>query len=173
MLTTCRFIAIIAMLGIIPLNAQLHGREKFQPKEADAELEKWQGLWQDFCGGVRHQDGEQIVVQPVEHGRCFFICGDRLIWLTNDGRPTGTEERITLDAKASPKRITRTLVLFEGKKVVAAESVGIYKMTESGPVIHFGLEPGKAPNKFLELNKPAKGVDGTEWMIGRKKLGGK
>jgi murein DD-endopeptidase MepM/ murein hydrolase activator NlpD len=65
------------------------------------------------------------------------------------------------------------IVLIEGKKVTAAEQVGIYKFTETGPVVHFGLKPGQAPNQFLEINKPAKGNDGTEWMIGRKKLTGK
>ena len=65
------------------------------------------------------------------------------------------------------------MVLIEGKKVASGEQVGIYKITESGPVIHFGLQPGKAPNRFLEINKPANGVDGAEWMIGRKKLAGK
>jgi len=173
MFSTCHFIAITTIFGVFYLGAHVHGEEKSKLNEADAELEKWQGLWQDLCGGMTHKDGEQVVRQPVIDGRGFFICGDRLIWLTDEGRPSGTEERIALDAKANPKRITRKVVLSEGKKVIAAEAVGIYKMTELGPVINFGLEPGKVPNQFLEINKPTKGVDGAEWMIGRKKLGSK
>ncbi len=173
MLLISRFIAITTAVGILFLGTHVNGEEKPKPIEVDAELEKWQGLWQDFLGGMTHKDGEQVVRQPIINGRCFFICGDRLIWLTDDGRPSGTEERIALDAKANPKRITRTVVLLEGKKVIAAAQIGIYKKTELGPVIHFGLEPGRALNQFLEINKPAKGVDGTEWMIGRKKLEGK
>lgn len=172
MLATRRSIAMIALLGILGLGAHMNGGENPRPKEADAEPEKWQGLWQDFSGGMTHKDGEQHVIQPVSDGRSFFICGDRLIWLTDDGLPSGNEERVTWDVKAEPKRITRTIVLLKGKKVLAGTQVGIYKMTESGPVIHFGLEPGKVPDRFLEMNKPAKGVDGAEWMIGRKKLRG-
>jgi hypothetical protein len=172
MLSTYRIVSTTALVALLSLAAHVSGGAKPKPNEADAELEKWQGLWQDFLGGMTHQNGEQVVRQPVTNGRCFFVCGDRLIWLTDDGRPSGTEERIALDVKANSKRISRTMVLSEGKKVVAAAQVGIYKMTERGPVVHFGLESGKAPHQFLELNKPAKGVDGTQWLIGRKKLGG-
>jgi hypothetical protein len=61
---------------------------------------KFQGLWQDHLGGAEHSDGDQTVRQPVLEGPCFFIRGDRLIWLTDDGRPSGHEERITLNIKA-------------------------------------------------------------------------
>jgi uncharacterized protein (TIGR03067 family) len=138
--------------------------------ELQAELRKFQGLWQDHLGGAEHSDGDQSVRQPVLEGPCFFIRGDRLIWLTDDGRPSGREERVTLNIKADPKQITRTPVLIDGKEVAAAPSHGIYEATESGLRIQFGLDGKPAPKRFLELNKPAKGVDGREWIISRKKL---
>jgi RNA polymerase sigma factor (sigma-70 family) len=136
-----------------------------------AELNELQGLWQDHLGGTEHVDGEEIVRQPVVSGPCFFVRGDRLIWLTEDGRPSGKEEQITLDVKADPKRITLTPVLIDGKAVAARATVGIFELTKSGPRIHLGLADAP-PKRFLEPRKPVKGVDGREWTISRKKLGG-
>jgi RNA polymerase sigma factor (sigma-70 family) len=136
-----------------------------------AELNELQGLWQDHMGGMEHTDGEEIVRQPVVNGKCFFIRGDRLIWLTEDGRPSGKEEQITLDVKADPKRIALTPVLIDGKAVAARATVGIFELTKTGPRIHLGLD-GSTPKRFLEPRKPVKGVDGREWLISRKKLGG-
>src|SRR5436190_178505 len=86
--------------------------EADEPKqdEAQAGLKKWQGLWQTSPGGVRHRDGKQVVANPVLEGPFFFVCGDRLIWLDEEGKPSGKEEKIALDVKADPKRVTLTPV---------------------------------------------------------------
>jgi uncharacterized protein (TIGR03067 family) len=143
-----------------------------EPKqdEVQAELKKWQGLWQTSPGGIRHRDGEQAVANPVLDGPCFFVRGDRLIWLDEEGKPSGKEEKISLDVKSDPKRITVTPV---GAGKDSKPTHGIYSATGSTLTIHFGLDGGPAPKQFLELNKPVKGVDGQEWLVQRKKLQGK
>jgi RNA polymerase sigma-70 factor (ECF subfamily) len=161
----------------IPKAASVEPSEKPEPPKdsigkdmPSAELNELQGLWRDHMGGMEHMDGEEIVRQPVVNGKCFFIRGDRLIWLTGDGRPSGKEEQITLDVKADPKRISLTPVLIDGKAVAARATVGIFELTKTGPRIHFGLDDAP-PKRFLEPRKPIKGVDGREWLISRKKLG--
>jgi uncharacterized protein (TIGR03067 family) len=133
------------------------------------ELKKWQGLWQTSPGGIEQRDGKQVVRQPSLDGPCFFVLGDRLIWLDNEGKPTGKEERIVLDGKADPKRVTLTK-FGEGKGEKGTE--GIYSATGSTLQVNLGLDGGPAPKQFLELNKPVKGVDGREWLVARKKLQG-
>jgi uncharacterized protein (TIGR03067 family) len=142
-----------------------------EPKKdtVESELKLLQGLWQSSPGGMEHRDGKQVVRNPVLEGPCFFIAGDRLINLDAEGKPTGKEEKITLDVKADPKRITLTPV---GEKN-AKPTHGIYSATGSSLIIHLGLDGGPAPKQFLELNKPVKGVDGSEWLVHRKKLQGK
>src|SRR5581483_5913645 len=73
-----------------------------EPKqdEAQAELKKWQGLWQTSPGGMQHRDGKQVVANPALGGPCFFVCGDRLLWLDEEGKPSGKEEKIALAVKA-------------------------------------------------------------------------
>jgi uncharacterized protein (TIGR03067 family) len=140
------------------------------PKKDDgqaAEFKKLQGLWQTVPGGIEQQDGEQIVRQPTLDGPCFFIRGDRLIWLDEEGAPNGKEATITLDIKASPKLITLTPV--DGKKEEKPVR-GIYEVEGSNLHVNIGLDGGAPPKQFLELNKPIKGVDGREMLIGRKKL---
>jgi uncharacterized protein (TIGR03067 family) len=137
--------------------------------EAQSELKKLQGLWQTSPGGIEHRDGSQIVRNPVIDGPCFYIRGDRLIWLDEDGKPTGMEKTITLDVKSDPRQITLTPV--DGKKD-DKPSHGIYSATDSSLMIHLGLDGGPAPKQFLELNKPIKGVDGHEWLVSRKRLKG-
>ena len=165
--------SITLLSGLLLLVAAVASRADEPPAELQAELNKLQGLWQDHLGGAEHRNGEEVVRQPVHGGPCFFICGDRLIWLTDDGQPSGREERLTLDIKTDPKRITRTLVLVDGKKVAAAPVHGIYEVTESGLRVQFGLDGGPAPRRFLVGNKPDKEVDGQVWLISRKKLGEK
>ena len=157
-------VAVATFLGL-PATAD-------EPKldAAQAELKKLQGLWQTSPGGMEHQDGKQVVRNPVLDGPCFFVCGDRLLWLDEEGKPSGKEEKITLDVKADPMRITLTPV---GKDKEAKPSHGIYTATGSTLTIHLGLEGGPAPKQFLELNNPVKGVDGSEWLVRRKKLQGK
>lgn len=135
--------------------------------DAQAELKKFQGLWQTAPGGMEHRDGKQVVRNPVLDGPCFFVCGDRLLWLDEEGKPSGKEEKIVLDAKANPQRITLTPV---GKGNEAKPSHGIYTATGSTLTIHLGLDGGPAPMQFLELNNPVKGVNGSEWLVRRKKL---
>lgn len=143
-----------------------------EPKqdEAQAELKKWQGLWQTSPGGMEHRDGKQVVRNPVLEGPCFFVCGERLIWLDEEGKPLGKEEKIALEVKANPKRVTLTKV---GGGKDEKPTQGIYSATGSTLTIHLGLDEGPAPKQFLELNKPVKGVDGSEWLVHRKKLQGK
>ena len=135
-----------------------------------AELKKWQGLWQTSPGGMRHQDGTQVVALPGREGPCFFVSGARLIWLDEEGKPSGKEEKIALDVKADPKRVTLTPV---GGGKASKPTHGIYSATDSTLTIHLGLDGGPAPKQFLGLNNPIKGVDGSEWLVQRKKLQGK
>jgi len=116
------------------------------------------------------RDGKQVVRNPVLDGPCFFVRADRLIWLDEEGKPTGEEEAIALDVEADPKRIILTRVGGEKDEKL---SQGIYSATDSSLTIHRGLDGGPAPKQFLELNKPVKGVDGGEWLVHRKKLRGK
>ena len=129
------------------------------------DLKIWQGLWQTLPGGIEQRDGKQIVRQPSLDGPCFFVVGDRLIWLDNEGKPTGKEERIVLDEKADPKQVTLTKTASDEKP-----TKGIYSVTGSTLRVNLGLDGGPAPKQFLELNKPVKGVDGREWLVARKKL---
>jgi uncharacterized protein (TIGR03067 family) len=142
-----------------------------EPKKdgMQAELDKLQGLWQTSPGGMEHRDGQQVVRNPVLEGPCFFIRGDRLIWLDDEGKPSGKEETIELDIKSGPKRITRTPI---AAKKDEPRLQGIYTATDSSLIVHFGLEGGPAPKRFLELNAPVKGIDGHEWLVHRKKLNG-
>jgi uncharacterized protein (TIGR03067 family) len=143
-----------------------------EPKqdEVQAELKKWQGLWQTFPGGMEHRDGKQVVRNPVLDRPCFFVRGNRLIWLDEEGKPNGKEEMIVLDVKADPKRVTRTKV---GGGKDEKPTHGIYSATDSTLMLHLGLDGGPAPKQFLELNMPVKGIDGSEWLVARKKLQGK
>lgn len=160
-------LAAVAVAAMIWLPASA---EEPKQDEAQAELEKLQGLWQTSTGGMEHKDGKQVVRTPSPDGPCFFICGDRLIWLDAEGKPAGREQRITLDVKANPKQITLTPI---GEDKRSKLTHGIYSATGSALTIHVGLESGRAPKQFLELNKPVKDVDGREWLVGRKKLQGK
>ena len=138
--------------------------------DTQSELKQFQGLWQVSPGGMEHQTGGQVVRNPVLDGPCFFIHGDRLIWLDKDGKPTGKEEAITLDVKAAPKRITLSPM---GGGKGEKPSHGIYSAAGSSLTVHLGLNGGPAPKQFLKLNKPVKGVDGSEWLVHRKTLQGK
>ena len=90
----------VATLFWIPAAAE-------EPKqdEVQAELKKWQGLWQTSPGGMQHRDGKQVVANPVLDGPCFFVCGDRLIWL-DEGELTVIEGSIT--DRAAVRRDRRT-----------------------------------------------------------------
>ncbi len=147
--------------------------------DSQAELKKLQGLWQHVPGGMHHQDGAQVVRGPAGDGPCFFIHGDKLIWLDKEGKPSGEGETVTLDPTADPKRIKFTRKDQGGKEHVLRE--GIYSCSpvregESAAdslTIHLALEGKPVPKRFLELNKPVEGVDGREWLVGRYKLQGK
>jgi RNA polymerase sigma-70 factor (ECF subfamily) len=166
-----------------PLAAPGPGTRGGGPKgDTQAELKKFQGLWQHVPGGMEHQDGEQVVRGPAPGGPCFFIRGDKLVWLDKEGKPSGEEETVTLDRAADPKRIKFTTKGAGGKERVLRE--GIYKWerlpaARAGGAaadvltIHVALKGGPVPKRFLELNKPVKGVDGREWLVSRYKLQGK
>ncbi len=169
-----RTVLAICVTSVIALGLPSAERGAFadEPKKDDpqAELKKFQGLWQTSPGGIEHREGKQVVRNPVLQGPCFFVRADRLIWLDAEGKPTGKEATITLDTKAEPKKITLTPA--GGKKDDKPEN-GIYSATDTTLTIHLGLDGGPAPKQFLELNKPVKGVDGEEWPVSRKKLQGK
>jgi uncharacterized protein (TIGR03067 family) len=144
--------------------------------DVHAELKKLQGLWQHIPGGMRHEDGAQVVRGPARDGPYFFIHGDKLIWLDKDGKPSGEEETVTLDPTADPKRIKFSTKGQGGKEQVLRE--GIYS---SSPVregetaadiltIQIALEGRPVPKRFLEFNKPVEGVDGREFLVSRSKL---
>jgi uncharacterized protein (TIGR03067 family) len=139
--------------------------------DSQAELKKVQGLWMHVPGGINHQDGGQVVRGPARDGPCFFIREDKLIWLDKDGKPSGEEETVTLDPTADPKRIKFTRKDARGQEHVLRE--GIYGATADAWTIHIALEGKPVPTRFLELNKPVKGVDGREWLVGRCKIQGK
>ena len=146
--------------------------------DPQAELKKIQGLWEHIPGGMEHLDGGQVVRGPNRDGPCFFICGDKLIWLDKDGKPSG-EETVTLDPTANPPRIKFTAKGEGGQDRVLRE--GIYSLsavrdgqsTADTLAIQIALEGRPVPKRFLEFNKPAAGVDGREWLVSRYKLEGK
>jgi uncharacterized protein (TIGR03067 family) len=145
------------------------GLRGYGPKgDGRAELEKLQGLWMHVPGGIRQQDGEQVVRGPSRSGPCFFIRGDKLIWLDKGGKPSGEEETVTLDPAADPKRIKFTKKGEGGKEQVLRE--GIYEAATDAWTVHVALAGKPVPKRFLELNKPVEGVDGCEWLVGRRKL---
>jgi uncharacterized protein (TIGR03067 family) len=150
-----------------------------RPKaDPQTELKKLQGLWQHVPGGMEHRDGGQVVRGPAREGPCFFICGDKLIWLDKEGKPSG-EETVTLDPTANPKRIKFTSKGEGGKDRALREGIYSLPAIREGEdaadilTIHVALEGRPVPKRFLELNKPAKGVDGREWLVSRCKLQGK
>jgi len=163
----------VLMMSMVVLGSSAVSRHAAAaaPKKdvVQSELKMLQGLWQTSPGGMYHRDGRQVVANPVLNGPCFFIRENRLIWLDEVGKPTGREEVITLDVKSNPKRITLTPVAGDKEE---GTRYGIYSVTESYLTIHLGLDGKPAPRQFLELNKPIKGVDGREWLVSRKKLGG-
>jgi uncharacterized protein (TIGR03067 family) len=152
--------------------------------DTGAELKKLQGLWQHIPGGMEHQDGEQIVRGPARDGPYFFVHGNKLIWLDQEGKPSREQETITLEPTADPKRIKFTKDGKDGKD--GKEDVvreGIYRWVRLPGVlegeaardcltIHVALEGKPVPRRFLEFNKPIKGVDGCEWLVSRGKLQG-
>jgi RNA polymerase sigma factor (sigma-70 family) len=158
-----------------PTTRKLDARGR--PRGTQAELKKLQGLWEHVPGGLKHQDGEQVVRGPAGDGPCFFIRGDKLIRLDKKERqPSGDEETVTLDTTAEPKRIKFTTRGADGKERVLRE--GIYKWERLPAIgkgeaaadvltIHVALEGRPVPKRFLELNKPVKGVDGREWLVAR------
>jgi uncharacterized protein (TIGR03067 family) len=127
---------------------------------------------------MEHRDGGQVVRGPAREGPCFFICGDKLIWLDTEGKPSG-EETVTLDPTANPKRIKFTSKGEGGKERVLREGIYSLPPIREGEAaadfltIHVALEGRPVPKRFLELNKPAEGVDGREWLVTRCKLQGK
>jgi uncharacterized protein (TIGR03067 family) len=148
---------------------QLAGADLPKDERTRSDLAKLQGLWQTSPGGMEHRGGQQVVRNPVLDGPCFFVCGQRLIWLDPQGIPTGQEDTITLDVQAEPKRITLTPA---GDGAGKKPSHGIYLATDTSLIVHLGLDGGPAPQQFLELNKPVMGRDGEEWLVSRKKLYG-
>lgn len=136
--------------------------------DSQSELKKIQGLWMHVSGGIKQVDGGQVVRGPTRDGPCFFIWGNKLIWLDKEGKPSGDEETVTLDPAADPKRIKFTRKGERGKEDVLRE--GIYEATADVLTIHIALEGKPVPKRFLELNKPVEGVDGCEWLVGRCKL---
>ena len=117
-----------------------------EPKKDDtqSELKKLQGLWETSPGGAVHRDGKQVVYQPGIDGPCFFVHGDRLIWLEKEGKPSGEELTIKLEVTADPKRITFTPVGDgKGKKPIH----GIYAVTGPSLRLHIGLDGGPAPQE--------------------------
>lgn len=143
-----------------------------EPKgDSQAELKKLQGLWMHIPGGLTQQDGEQVVRGPARDGPCFFISGEKLMWLDTEGKPSGEEETVTLDPAADPKRIKFSKKGERGQEQVLRE--GIYQATADAWTIHVALAGKPVPKRFLELNKPVEGVDGREWLVGRCKIEGK
>ena len=165
-------VALIVSASVMWLQTASRQARADEPKkdETQTELKKLQGLWHTLPGGIAHQGGSQVVRLPAADGPCFFIIDDRLLWLDEEGKPTGKEEAIHLDVKADPKRITLTPVGGEEAKM---PSHGIYSATDSSLTIHLGLDGGPAPKQFLEFDQPIKGVDGSEWLVSRKSLQGK
>ncbi len=169
-------LAAVALFIAAPGLALRGGGPKGDPK---AELKKFQGLWQHIPGGMEHQDGGQVVRGPAGEGPCFFIRGDKLIWLDKEGKPSGQEETVTLDPTANPKRIKFTGKGEGGKVRVLREGIYSLPAVREGEAaadsltIHVALEGRPVPKRFLEFNKPAEGVDGREWLVSRCKLQGK
>jgi uncharacterized protein (TIGR03067 family) len=171
---------MVSAVLVTALGPALRGGES--KGDIQAELKKLQGLWEHIPGGMEHEDGAQLVRGPASEGRYFFIHGHTLIWLDKEGKPSGEEETITLESTATPKRIKFTTSRVGGRERVLRE--GIYKW-ESVPgvgagkaalnflTIHVNLDGRPPPRRFLELNKPIKGVDGCEWLVSRCKLRGK
>lgn len=157
----------VPVVGIVA--ASVLATESRVSDSTKSELGKLQGLWQTSPGGIEHQDGMQVVRLPIPDGPCFFIRGDRLIWLDEEGKPDGREESITLDLTAEPRKVTFTPV---GSGTDEKPSHGIYSVTNSSLTIHLGLDGGPAPKQFLVFDQPMKGVDGEEWLVHRKKLKG-
>jgi uncharacterized protein (TIGR03067 family) len=144
--------------------------------DSQAELKKLQGLWQHIHGGIKHIDGDQVVRGGVDGPR-FFIHGDKLVWLDQEGKPSG-EETITLDPAVNPKRIKFTAKGADGKEHVVREGIythGVRKgeTAAASLTVHIALDGKPVPKRFLELNKPVKGEDGCEWLVSRCKLQGK
>jgi len=165
----CNVLPVELLNRFMEIGAEF-GCNPFDPQAGEpSEVKKLQGLWQRSLGGVVHRDGKQVVVGPFPDGPCFFIHGDRLIWLDKEGKPSGPEFAIKLEVTADPKRITLTPV---GDGLVMKPSHGIYSVTGESLRLHFGLDGGPAPKQFLEPNSPIKGVDGVEWLVARKKLQG-
>jgi uncharacterized protein (TIGR03067 family) len=135
-----------------------------------SELRRLQGLWQRLLGGMLHRNGRQVIIGPVPDGPCFFVCENRLIWLDQEGKPSGQEFEIKLEVTAEPKRITLTPRGHWHPWPIN----GIYSVTGDSLRIHVGVGLGRnvAPRQFLELNNPIEGVDGVEWLAVRNSYKG-
>ena len=82
-------------------------------------------------------------------GTFFRYIGDTGTYIARyDDLVDGKEEKIELDIKSGPKRITRTPI---AAKKDEPRLQGIYTATDSSLIVHFGLEGGPAPKRFLEL----------------------
>jgi len=171
---------MIAAVLISPLGPDLGARKG--TGDAQAELKNLQGLWQHIPGEIEQENGEQIVRGPAADGPCFFVRGDKLIWLDKKGKPSGEEETITVDPTADPKRIKFTKQEKDGQVRVLRE--GIYRWERVPGVIDgqaaevvltidIALQGKPPPTRFLELNRPIKGVDGCQGLVNRVKLHGK
>ena len=55
-------IALVAVATVLWIPASADERKQ---DEAQAELKKWQGLWQRSPGGMEHRDGDQVVRGPA------------------------------------------------------------------------------------------------------------
>jgi uncharacterized protein (TIGR03067 family) len=154
---------VAAAVLITTPSPDLRGDER--KGDSQAELKKVQGLWMHLPGGIDQQDGGQVVRGPARDGPCFFILGDKLIWLDKDGKPSGDEETVVLDPAATPKRIKFTKKDGTGKEHVVRE--GIYEASADAWTIEIAQAGKPVPKQFLEFNKPVKGVDGRQWLVGR------
>ena len=165
--------ALVVLVTAMWFQPTLHAADADELKKDGLQsgLQELQGLWERLPGGMMHRDGKQVVYQPGINGKCFFIHADRLIWLDKEGKPSGEEMTLKLDAASKPKRITLIAVGDGSKKPVPIH--GVYAVEGASLRLHVGLKGRPAPKQFLKLNKPVIGVDGRQWLVSRRKLQGK
>lgn len=129
------------------------------------ELDKLQGTWNYDLGSITHENGKQSVLMPADKQKRVMIQGNKFSFRSGENIPWQWQATITLDPTANPKRITLTGTPWSKTSVLH----GIYQLSPDGGslTIQTGIDGAMAPRRFLELNKPAEGVDGKKWYLSR------
>jgi uncharacterized protein (TIGR03067 family) len=170
-----RYIPTVWLTGLL-LGLAVPTSVQDKSSAAARELKKLQGVWGTYFDNYSHSHGTEVIAQPLTELSKHRIRGNKWQSLDKRGKPTGAQKTITLDPSTNPKQIrfSYTRKGEDGKPDQKVTEYGIYRLEKDRLTVHFGPFDGRggtkaAPKQFLQLGKPAKGVDGLAMQFVRVK----